>query len=197
MPDVTAVIFAGGLGTRLGGVKKALLEVGGTPIIGRILDVVRPISTEIVVVDNDDALANLPGIRVVPDSETRAGVLVALHSGLTAARGDLCIALACDMPFVSRALLQWMLEQAGEHDVVIPKTEGQLDPLHAVYRRQPCLDAIGRALGRGEKRMISYFGDVRVREIGEAELRAIDPALRSLFNVNTPEDLALANGLAT
>ncbi len=194
--SVSAVIFAGGQGTRLGGVKKAMLEVGSQPIIARILDAVRPLASEVIVVDNDDTLRALPGIRIVPDSETQAGVLVALHSGLSAASGELCIALACDMPFVNGELLAWMIEQADAHDVVIPTTEGQLDPLHAIYRRQPCLDAIGSALARGEKRMISYLSDVRVREVGEAEMRIMDPELRSLFNVNTPEDLALANRLA-
>ncbi len=194
---VSAIIFAGGLGTRLGGVKKALLDVGGEPVIARILAAVRPLASEIIVVDNDASLAEIPGIRIVPDSETRAGVLVALHSGLSAASGELCIAVACDMPFLNGELLAWLVAEAADYDVVIPATGGQMDPLHAVYRREVCLEAIGRALARGEKRMISYLGEVRVREIDETELRNMDPELRSLFNINTPDDLALARSLAS
>ncbi len=193
--QVSAIVFAGGLGTRLGGVKKALLDVGGAPVISRVLAAVRPIASEVIVVDNDVSLAHISGIRIVPDTETRAGVLVALHSGLAAASGELCVAVACDMPFLNGELLSWLVTEAAHYDVVIPASGGQLDPLHAVYRRENCLDAIGRALARGEKRMVSYFGEVRVREVGEAELRAIDPDLRSLFNINTPEDLELARSL--
>jgi molybdopterin-guanine dinucleotide biosynthesis protein A len=196
MADVTAIVFAGGQGTRLGGVKKALVEVGGQPLIARVLAAVRPLSQKVVIVDNDDSLADLPDVRIVPDVETRAGVLTALYSGLAAATTPLCLVVACDMPFLNAALLRWLIEQADGVDVVLPVVDGQMDPMHAVYRREACLAAIGRALARGEKRMIAYLADVRVREVGEAELGRFDPELRSLFNVNTPENLAQARALA-
>ena len=189
MADVTSIIFAGGLGTRLGGVKKALLDIGGKPIIERILEAVAPLSTSVIVVDNDDSLVHLPGVRIVPDSETRAGVLTALHSGLAAAGGEMCIVVACDMPFLNGSLLRRLIDLAKDFDVVIPVIDGQMEPMHAVYRREPCLAAIGDALARNEKRMISYLNAVRVREVHEDELRLADPDLRSFFNVNTPEDL--------
>jgi molybdopterin-guanine dinucleotide biosynthesis protein A len=100
------------------------------------------------------------------------------------------------MPFLNSQLLVWLVELATEVDVVMPVVEGQMGPLHAVYRGEACRPAIGRALKRGEKRMISYLGDVRVREVTETELRALDPDLRSFFNVNTPEDLEWARRLA-
>jgi molybdopterin-guanine dinucleotide biosynthesis protein A len=197
VPDTTAIIFAGGLGTRLGNVKKALLDIGGVPIIDRVLAAVRPMSNDVIVVDNDDSLAYLPAVRVVPDTETRAGVLTALYSGLAATSSTLCIVVACDMPFLDARVLHWLVERAtADVDVVIPVVDGQMDPMHAVYRRERCLDAIGRALARGDKRMISYLGEVRVREVTEGELRALDPDLRSLFNINTPEDLDRARALA-
>lgn len=196
MSNVSSIIFAGGLGTRLGGTKKALLEIGGRPVIDRVLDTLRPLTDEIIVVDNDDSLAHLSGVRIVPDSETRAGVLVALASGLAAANGDLCIVVACDMPFLNGNVLRWLVDLSDNQDVVIPVTDGQMDPMHAVYRREPCLAAIEAALARNEKRMISYLKDVRVRQVTEEELRAHDPGLHSLFNVNTPEDLDLARSIA-
>lgn len=199
MPDVTPIIFAGGLGTRLGGVKKALIEIGGRPLVERVLDAVRPLGEgqDVIIVDNDDSLAALPGVRVVPDTETRAGVLMALHSGLSAAASELCVVVACDMPFLNTPLLRWLIELAADQDVVMPVTDGQMDPMHAVYRRATCLDAIGQALDRGDKRMISYLGDVRVREVTADRLRLHDPNLYSFFNINTIEDLAQARHLAS
>ena len=195
MSDLTTIVFAGGQGTRLGGVKKPLLRVGALTIVQRVLDAVRPLGGEIIVVDNDQSLAYLPEIRIVPDVETRAGVLTALYSGLAAATSTLCLVVACDMPFLSTRLLQWLIELATEVDVVMPVIGGQMDPMHAVYRREPCLAAIGHALARNEKRMVSYLADVRVREVNEAELRALDPELLSFFNINTPEDLDQARKL--
>jgi molybdopterin-guanine dinucleotide biosynthesis protein A len=124
-------------------------------------------------------------------------VLPALAAGLGAASGEVCLTVACDMPFVSRELFELQLRLLRDADVVIPRTQDYLEPMHAVYRRAPVLAAIQAALARGERRMISYFPEVRVREVTESEWRALDPAGRAFFNVNTPEDLAEAQRLAS
>jgi molybdopterin-guanine dinucleotide biosynthesis protein A len=151
-----------------------------------------------VLLTNDATLQHLTDVRLVFDPQPHAGVLPALAAGLSAATGDLCLAIACDMPFVSRALFERLLRLQVESaaDVVIPRSSGYLEPMHAVYRTQPVKQAIQAALARGEQRMISYFGDVRVREVDEAEWREIEPMGRAFFNVNTPEDLAEARRLA-
>jgi molybdenum cofactor guanylyltransferase len=194
----SALIFGGGRATRLGGVNKALLDVGGTRIIDRILGAIAPLTDEAVLLTNDAALHDRSGLRLVYDPEPHAGVLPALAAGLGAAAGEVCLAVACDMPFVSSRLFERLLEIQAETDadVVIPRTAGYLEPMHAVYRRASVEAAIRAALGRGEQRMISYFGDVRVREVDEAEWRAVVPDGLAFFNVNTPEELAEARRLA-
>ncbi|MCA1646331.1 MAG: molybdenum cofactor guanylyltransferase [Chloroflexi bacterium] len=195
----SALIFTGGRATRLGGVNKGLLEVGGTAIIGRILAALGPLVDERVLLTNDAALAEQPDVRLIFDPSPHAGVLPALAAGLQAAEGDLCLAVACDMPFVSRPLFERLIEvqQQADADVVIPRTAGFLEPMHAVYRRLPTLQAIREALARGEQRMISYLSAVHVREIEEAEWRQVDPVGTAFFNVNTPEDLAEAQRIAS
>ncbi|MBV9134684.1 MAG: molybdenum cofactor guanylyltransferase [Chloroflexi bacterium] len=194
----SALIFGGGRATRLGGRNKALLEVGGTQIIDRIVAQLQPLADELVLLTNDVSLQDRSGLRLVFDAEPHAGVLPALARGLAEARGDICTAVACDMPFVSRRLFEFLLElqHATGADVVIPRTEGYLEPMHAVYRRTTVEAAIRAALARGEQRMISYFADVRVREVAEAEWREVEPEGLAFFNVNTPDDLAAAQRLA-
>jgi molybdopterin-guanine dinucleotide biosynthesis protein A len=194
----SALIFAGGRATRLGGVNKALLEVGSVSIVERILAALGPLVGERVLLTNDTALADQPDVRLIFDPEPHAGVLPALAAGLEAAEADLCLAVACDMPFVSRFLFEHLLDvqQRDDADVVIPRSAGYLEPMHAVYRRLPTLQAIRAALERGEHRMISYLSAVRVREIDEAEWRALDPTGTAFFNVNTAEDLAEARRIA-
>lgn len=191
MESVSAIILAGGRGTRLGGVNKALVEVGGRPIVARQLDVLRRLGAEVVAVANDDSLASFD-VRIVPDVERQAGPLMGLYSGLRAAQGELCLVVACDMPLLSERLLRWLIEQAPGHDLVAPVIGGQPEPAHAVYRRAPCLGAAEAALARGDRRLISFWPEVRVRHVGEPELRHLDPELRSFFNVNTPADLEQA-----
>ena len=197
----SALVFAGGRATRLGGRNKALLEVGGRRIVDRIRDALGPLVSETLVLTNDDSLAELGGARLVFDPTPHAGVLPALASGLQAASCELCLAVACDMPFVSARLFEYLLQlQAAEAaDVVIPRSEASrtsLEPMHAVYRRATVLEAIRAALARGEQRMISYFPSVRVREVEPSEWQAVDAAGLAFFNVNTPEDLARAQEIA-
>jgi molybdopterin-guanine dinucleotide biosynthesis protein A len=195
----SALIFAGGRASRLGGVNKALLEVGGSTIVARILAALGPLVGERVLLTNDAALAELEDVSLVFDPTPHAGVLPALAAGLEAAAGELCLAVACDMPFISPGLFAQLLDvqSHADADVVIPRTAGFLEPMHAVYRRKPVLEAIRAALVRGDRRMISYFADVRVREVSDIEWRRADPSGTAFFNVNTPDDLAEARRIAT
>ena len=170
---------------------KALLEVGGRAILDRILSALAPLAAERVLLTNDTSLQDRPDVRLVFDPEPHAGVLPALAAGLAAASGELCLAVACDMPFVSRSVFERLLELQAERDadVVIPRTAGYLEPMHAVYRTAPVRHAIQAALARGEQRMISYFRDVQVAEVDEAEWRPHDAEGLAFFNVNTPDDL--------
>ncbi len=161
----------------------------------RIARALQPLVDEVVILANEPGLDEvLPHARVVLDPQPHAGVLPALAAGLGAAQGQVCLAVACDMPFVSRGVFEVLL--GLDADVVIPRTEGNLEAMHAVYRRGPVLEAIQAALARGEQRMISYFASVRVREVAEEEWRRVSPDGRAFFNVNTPEDLRRARLLA-
>src|SRR5205823_4148722 len=98
-----------------------------------------------------------------------------LLAGLGVARGELCLVVAGDMPFVSGPLLDHLAGLADGYDLVLPIVDGQAEPLHAIYRRAACLPAIEAALTRGERRMIAFHRDVRVRRVAEEQLRSVDP----------------------
>jgi molybdenum cofactor guanylyltransferase len=151
---------------------------------------------EILAVVNDDALASFPELVLVPDPDPHGGVLPALQAGLQRARGEVCLVTASDMPFVSGALFDGLLELSDGYDLAIPRLDGQSEPMHAVYRRAACEAAVAAALARGERRMIAFHAAVRVRYVDEAELRHYDPHLLAFFNVNTADDLARARSLA-
>ena len=192
LSSLTVTILAGGRGSRLGGVDKAALDLGGRPILEHMLAALGPLAREIVIVANDDRLAVDSRFRVIRDPEPHAGVLPALLAALDAATSDLMLLVACDMPFVSRSLVERLIELAADHDAVVPKVDGYEQVMHAVYRVEPCQAAVRTALERGRRRMIAFLDDVDTLMVAESDLRALDPDLRSFFNVNTPDDLALA-----
>lgn len=191
MNQVSAAVMAGGRSRRMGR-DKAWIEFEGRPLIARVIDVLRDVADEVLIVANDDRYAEL-GVRVVPDRFPDGGALGGIATGVGAAQHELVLVAACDMPFTTAAAWRLLVERAGGADAVVPRIGADYETLHALYSKR-CLPAMESALAAGRMRVISFFQDVEVREVGEADLRRVDPGLRSFINVNTPEELAAATG---
>jgi molybdopterin-guanine dinucleotide biosynthesis protein A len=204
------LILAGGRSRRMGQDKIWLpLGVDGVSLIERAVARVRPLAAEFLFSANApepfDALIShlrdrgVPA-QVVSDRYPGAGPLAGLHAGLSAARCDLLLTVAGDMPFINPALVAHLGALMPGFDAVIPELPhprtGELvkEPLHAIYRRS-CLGAVVARLVAGERQMISFLSDVRVRTVGPDEIRDFDPDFRSFFNVNTPKDWDAAEQL--
>lgn len=191
MTQISAAVMAGGRSRRMGQ-DKAWIEFEGRPLIRRVIDALREVADEVFVVANDRRYSEL-GVRVVSDRFPEGGALGGIATGVGAAEHELVLIAACDMPFTSPDVWRLMVSRADDADAVVPKVGGEFETLHALYSRR-CLPAMESALALGRMRVISFFADVRVRELGEDELRAVDPGLRSFTNVNTPEELAAVTG---
>jgi molybdopterin-guanine dinucleotide biosynthesis protein A len=176
---------------------KALLPFRGEPLIQRVARRVQPIASEMLIIADNVQTYKFLGFPVIPDRIAGQGVLGGLYTALWAANQPFVAPVACDVPFISAALLQAEMEiLAGEGaDVVIPQTADGLEPLHAVYRRAVCLPFVEDALHRQQRRLISWFGQARVRVLTPEELAALDPDGRAFVNINTPEDLAEEEGM--
>ena len=192
--SVSAAIMAGGKSRRMGQ-DKAWLDLGdGRPIVQRVIDVMREVADDVFLVANDERFATL-GLRVVPDRFPEGGALGGIATGVGAATHDRVLVAACDMPFLVPDVFRLLIARSEGYDVVIPKVGDDLETLHALYAKA-CLPAMEHALGAGKMRIISFFDKVRVLELGEDELRRVDPGLASFTNVNTPEELEAVRGSA-
>lgn len=191
---ITGVIQAGGKSTRMGGQPKALLPLGGQRIIERVVEVVRAVTDEVLLVTNTPELYAGLGLPMVADVFPDHGSLGGIYSGLRAAAGDAIFTVACDMPFLTPAVARLVIDRAHEADVVIPKVGDQFETLHACYGKA-CLGPMESRLRAGRLKIVGFFPDVRVLVISEAAVaRVRDPAL-VFMNVNTPEELARAREL--
>ncbi|MEK7445065.1 MAG: molybdenum cofactor guanylyltransferase [candidate division NC10 bacterium] len=192
---VTGVIQAGGKSIRMGGAPKALVALGGRSIIERVVDAVRAVTGDVLIVTNTPALYAHLGLPMVPDVFPDHGSLGGIYSGLAAVPGDAAFTVACDMPFLSVEVVRLVASRAAEADVVIPQIAGQWETLHACYAKS-CLGPIERRLRSGRLKIIGFFDEVRVLAITEAQIaRLCDPAV-VFMNVNTPDELDRARALA-
>lgn len=190
IPPCAAVIVAGGKSTRLGR-DKASEIVAGRPMLQHVIDRLRPLCDEIIVVraigQQLPPLAAAPAVTVVDDAYPETGPLGGIFSGLRAAAADRCFAVACDMPLVSLDLARELVRRSAECDAVVPVRD-RPEPLHAVYARA-CLEPMRRCIEDGRLRVVSFYGEVRTCYVRDAELRALDPDGRSFLNANTEDDL--------
>jgi len=191
--EISAIILAGGRGGRLGR-DKATLMLGDKTLLQRSLCLVRPLSDDPIVVIRRDQDVPPVGARTVRDVAPYDGVLAGLAAGLLAARHPWSMVVACDMPFVVRAVFDYMLTLTGGYDVVVPSLEVGLEPLHALYHRR-CLPAVERGLAAGHRRVVSFYPEVRVRLVPPSDLLRHDSERRSFFNINTMADLERARGM--
>lgn len=184
--EISAIVLAGGRSARMG-TDKAFLRLGGKALVEHVLERVACLSDDVMVVARDlDAFEGLPA-RLVEDVPGPPGALTGLYSGLRCAAHDLALAVACDMPFLNLKVLRYMTLLAPGHDVVIPRIDGYLEPLHAYYRRT-CLGPMEELMRQGRQKIVAFFPQVRVRVVEGKDLELLDPERRSFVNVNTPAD---------
>lgn len=188
---ITGVIQAGGRSTRMGGRPKALLDLGGRPIIERVAAVVREVADDVLIVTNTPDLYVSLGLAMVPDVFPDHGSLGGIYSGLRAARGDVAFTVACDMPFLMTEVARLVTERAAEADVVVPRVGAQWETLHACYAKT-CLAPIERQLRTGRLKIVGFYDEVRVLSIGEEEVARFRSPEIVFMNVNTPEELEAA-----
>jgi molybdopterin-guanine dinucleotide biosynthesis protein A len=202
------IVNAGGASRRMGA-DKALLAVppNETPLLRHVIERLSVlVSGETFVIANDPALASKaelpPHVHLIADDYSGAGALGGLATGLARCSGW-AIAVACDMPLVEPELFAAFMalvegsdgnpdgDGDSPWDAVVPRCDGRPQPLHSLYHRR-CLPAIEALLAREGRRFVHFYDDVRVCYMDEPALRQIDPELRSLVNVNTPQDWQIA-----
>ena len=187
--DVTALVLAGGRATRLGGVAKHALVVDGETIFARQRAVLAPRVAEIIVAGPHE----LDGARVVHDVPGSDGPLGGVAAGLAAATTPWLLVVAGDMPWLHGPSIDLLLDATKPGlDAVGARVAGLPEPLFCVLhaRVRPALDRL-LAASRWKASALLTDSGLQVAWIHERELRALDPELRGLRDIDAPDDLGL------
>jgi molybdopterin-guanine dinucleotide biosynthesis protein A len=186
---VDGLILAGGLGRRMGGADKGLVELAGRPMVAHVIERLAPQVAELLINANrnPEAYAGF-GVAVVADRvEGYAGPLAGLDAGLHGAGAD-CAWVAtcpCDSPFLPLDLVPRLLSsaRAAGADVAMARSEGQVQPVFLLAHRRAAASLSAYLAGGGRK----------IDRWVEAERHVIvdfDDCPEAFANINTVEELA-------
>jgi molybdopterin-guanine dinucleotide biosynthesis protein A len=194
MTRVGGIVLCGGASSRMGR-PKAWLPVGGEFMLQRVVRVMRDAVQPMIVVAAPGQNVPLvpPEVTIIRDDMEGRGPLQGLVTGLQALEGkaEAAFLAACDMPFLTTSFVRSVVGALRAEWAIVPRVAGRLHPLAAAYSLA-ALPTLVSELAADRVRMTDLFAHLPTRFLEEDELRIADSGLRSLFNINTPDEYAWA-----
>jgi len=201
--DVTGILLAGGRSSRMNGHEKALLDIGGKPMLLHVLARLAPQVGHVAINANGDpARFSGHGLPVIRDSiDGYAGPLAGLHAGLAWARNEtpeacFVASVPVDSPFVPTDLVPRLKAALLAHNAAcaIASSQGERYPVAGLWRLE-LADAIEMALNENV-RALHRFADLNQAVTVDFPLMSVgEEAIDPFFNVNAPTDLDRARAL--
>lgn len=188
---LTGAILAGGQARRMGGINKALLEIGGIPILDRILATLIARCERVIVIANQPEPYNERHLAVFPDLLPGMGSLGGLYTALEVASTEKVFVCACDMPFVNGNLLRYLSARSSGCSAIVPRDQYGLQPMHAIYSREP-REMLRARLQKGLLKVEHFLDSISAQILPPEEVSRMDPFGTAFLNVNDPEDLRRA-----
>ena len=173
MKDITGILLAGGKNSRMG-LNKAFLPIDGIRLIEKTLNIYRQIFNEIIIVTNDPlAYIEFADAAIVTDIYKDKGPAGAIFTGLFYAKNSYAFVSACDMPYLNKDFILYMIDLKGRYDIIVPELPEGFQALHALYSRN-CLFAMKRMIDSDELKITGLYNEARILRITEEKIKPFD-----------------------
>lgn len=186
MTRIAGVILAGGLGRRMGGADKGLVDYRGRPLVAHAVERLAPQVDELFINANRNAdRYGAFGARVIPDRDRAfLGPLAGLSAALHETACDQVVSVPCDSPALPGDLVRRLGDglQAAGADVAVARAAGRLHPVFCLVRRE-VLATLDPYLAAGGRRVEEWVRSERWTAVD------FDDDPDGFRNINTPEDL--------
>ncbi|MDI6705699.1 MAG: molybdenum cofactor guanylyltransferase [Firmicutes bacterium] len=185
----TAIVLAGGKSSRMG-FDKAFLDIRGRSMVEIIVDQLRTVFADIIVVTNNPGSFVGLDARISTDILKNAGPLGGIHAGLKLSCSKYAFLAACDMPILSLEYAKYMMEVASIHlpDAVISSKGSWIEPFHALYSKN-LADDIEEKVKEGVYKIYDVLKHKNIVKINESKVREYSPDLNIFTNLNDLNDL--------
>lgn len=185
---LTVAIQAGGKSSRMGR-DKSFVPFQGRPMIEVVRDHVAGLGDELILITNNPEPYAYLDLPIYGDIYRDHGPLGGIHSALLHARSPHVLMVACDMPWLNRDLLAYLITLRHTADIIVPRWGKFPEPLHALYSKG-CLAPVEKHLEAEDLKIVRFYNDVTVRYVDREEIARFDAQGRSFTNINRPQDLA-------
>jgi molybdopterin-guanine dinucleotide biosynthesis protein A len=189
--EIAAFILSGGKSSRIR-TNKALLQVEGKPLIQRLVDLLDPIFSELVISSNEPDLYKFTGKKIVQDIYSARGPLAGIHSILKFTNTKMNFIISCDLPLISSQLINYIVNYETMKDIILPVADGKIQQTCGLYSKN-ILNEVEKLLIESSQKNSKLKGSIyelmdRVpTEIVEVD--KLDFYTPDIFlNINTPED---------
>ncbi len=184
--NITCAILAGGSSSRIGR-DKATIMINGKSLIRHVFEKIQELFQEIVIVSSNHSGFTDINVPVINDILPVRSPMVGIVSALLYSSNPYIFVCACDMPFLHKKTIKYMVDKIGGEDIIIPKTEKGFEPLCALYNRA-CIPHMLKSVGCNELKIAGVFPSLNVKILDD------NPSFyyngNSVFtNINTLKDL--------
>ena len=181
--NTNGYILAGGKSSRMG-TDKGLLLIEGKAMIEYVIEQMQPIFDKLVIVSNNPEYEKF-GLKVIPDLIKDIGPAGGIYTALNHSDSQLNFMVSCDMPFVTKEAIEFMITNSNESQIVLLENLGKLEPLFGVYSKE-CEEKWLQLIQQGKFKLQDMVLHFKVKTI-PVENNEIFAA--SFFkNINTKED---------
>lgn len=198
--DINAVILSGGKSTRMG-TNKSLLKIGENTVIERMNDLLQSIFKDVILITNEPEDYKFLGVPIYEDVFRHRGPLAGIHSGLKHSKTNINFIISCDLPFMTKEMINYLIEYKTDKLITVAKADGYIQQLAGKYSKEcisPAENILKKVVNNENRNVIQKKRKCNVLSLIDVVGAEIIPA-ESLtfynedlyFNMNRSEDYNL------
>lgn len=190
--NISGVILAGGANKRFDGMTKANIVINGKTIMSRIIDTIKDIFDEIIIVTNTpEEFKEYINYKIVNDQILKAGPLGGIHAAIKTSSKEALFVFAGDMPLLDKKVIIRQIEFYKSHkcDILIPRINTYIEPLHAIYNISIIETLEDYLTGDHDYAVRKFYKRQNVRYM---QLKGSEEISNAFININSPADIPIA-----
>jgi molybdopterin-guanine dinucleotide biosynthesis protein A len=184
--DITGIILAGGKSTRMGE-NKSLLSLNGKTVIERVVDLMKSIFKEVILITNTPVVYDFIKIPKYKDIFEYKGPLAGIHSGLTHSNTKKSFVISCDILLMDKKMIEFIINYKTNKQITVCWADGFIQQLVGLYSKSVLPIINNLLVNENQNSSVLSLLDKVVPEIINAEELDIYKEYM-FFNMNKPED---------